>query len=73
MPHQANALLFEIIKHRIELRIINHDQLAVLVPKLHANVLPNLDGNGAISKSGLQVLDRFFNPIHIIPPFKRKR
>lgn len=67
MSDEYPVALADEIEHLVELRVIDHDQAALRVAKLHADVLPHLDGDRAGGKRGIELCDRLLLPTGVVP------
>ena len=50
VPEHRHAALLEPVEQRVETRIVDHDGAAIGVALLHADVLPDLDRDGALRR-----------------------
>ena len=72
MSDQHSMLLPDEVEHRIEFRIVDHDQTAVRVAKLHADVFPYLDADRAVRECLTELADHPLLPIRLVPALHRE-
>ena len=56
VAEHRHAAPLEPVEQRVEARVVDHHRAAIGVALLHADVLPELDRNGALGESGVQAL-----------------
>ncbi len=70
---QRAALGGEGAEHGVHARIVDHDEAAVRVLQLHADVLPDLDGDGALRKAAGNRRQRGLRPVRLAPVLQVER
>jgi hypothetical protein len=73
MSDQHPMPLADEFEYRIEFRVVDHDQAALRVAKLHADVFPHFDGDGAGRECGIELLDDLLLPLRPVPALHRER
>lgn len=71
--HQGLVLAFDVVQQGIEPGVVDHDPVPVRIFEHHADLLPNLDGHGAVTEALLNRFPRGLSPIRMPPVLQVER
>ncbi len=64
---QTDIVFMQMPEDRVKFRIIDHDQIPILISEFHANIFPHFYRNCTVLKCAIQVSDGSFLPPGFIP------